>query len=67
MEIRVDGEREACLRNVSSLELASAESEGGAAKGKSGGRRGRKLPDGGEGFKDMAAVNDGGSMRARDE
>lgn len=36
-------------------------------KGKSGRRRGRKLPDGGEGFKDRAAVNDGGSTRARDE
>ena len=41
--------------------------EWGAAKGKSGGRRGRKLLDGGEGFKYRAAVNDGGSMRARDE
>lgn len=36
-------------------------------KGKSGRRRGRKLPDGGEGFKDRAAVNDGGSRRARDK
>ena len=27
-EIRVDGEREACLRNVSSLEPASVESDG---------------------------------------